>query len=102
VKSLGALSLAPDGAGFSASWSPYGGPEACFGFYKLVVSTTDDTPSYLDGASSVWVGDSAGMDAAVVDPIDPGTYHVRLEAFFDGPSGKILVAETDVADITIP
>jgi hypothetical protein len=102
VKALGALTLTPDGAGFSAGWAPYAGPGACFGFYKLVVSTTDPTPSYLDGASAVWVGESAATSSTLVETLDPGTYHVRLEAFLDTPGGKILVAHTDVADITIP
>ncbi len=102
VKGLGGLSVAPDGAGISAAWAPYAGPEACFGFYKLVVSTTDPNPSYLDGASAVWVGESAATSSALVETLDPGTYHVRLEAFLDSPGGKLLVAHTDVADITIP
>jgi hypothetical protein len=102
VKGLGALTLTPGGAGFSAAWAPYPGPEACFGFYKLVVSTTDPTPSYLDGATAVWVGESAAASSAIVDGLDPGTYHVRLETFLDTPGGKLLVAQTDVADITIP
>jgi hypothetical protein len=102
VKPLGALTVNPDGAGIAAAWAPYAGPGACFGFYKLVVSTTDPTPSYLEGASAVWVGESAATSSAVVESLDPGTYHVRLEAFLDTPSGKLLVAETDVADITIP
>lgn len=102
VKALGALTVAPDGAGFSAAWAPYAGPGACFGFYKLVVSMDDPTPSYLDGATTVWVGESAATSSAIVETLDPGTYHVRLEAFLDTPAGKLLVAETDVADVTIP
>jgi len=102
VKALGALTLAPDAAGFTADWAPYAGSDACFGFYKLVVSTTDPTPSYLDGATAVWVGESAAASSAVVESLDPGTYHVRLEAFVDSPAGKLLVAQTDAADVTIP
>ena len=102
VKALGALTLTPDAAGFSAAWAPYAGPDACFGFYKLVVSTTDPTPSYLDGATAVWVGESASTSSAIVETLPSGTHHVRLEAFLDTPGGKLLVAETDVADITIP
>ena len=102
VRALGTLTLTPQGAGFDADWAAYEGPDGCFGFYKLVVSKTDETPSYLDGATSVWVGESAGTSTAHVDALDPGTYHVRLEALFDTGSGKVLIAATDVADITLP
>ncbi len=30
VKSLGALTVTPDGAGFRADWSAYEGPDGCF------------------------------------------------------------------------
>jgi hypothetical protein len=103
VKALGALIVTPDGTGFAAGWTPYSGPDGCFGFYKLVVSTTDPTPSYLDGATAVWVGESAATASTLVETLDPpGTYHVRLEAILDTPGGKLLVAQTDVADITVP
>jgi hypothetical protein len=54
-----------------------------------------------EGATPVWVGESAATGATSVDGFDPGTYHVRLQAFFDSGHGKVLVAETDIADVTI-
>ena len=102
VKALGTLSVSPVGAGFSADWAAYEGPDGCFGFYKLVVSKTDETPSYLEGASAVWVGESAATSTALVEAIDPGTYHVRIQVFFESGGSKRLVAESDVSDVTIP
>ena len=102
VDALGPLTITPDGSAFTAGWAPYTGPEGCFGFYKLVVSTTDTTPSYLDGATAVWVGTAAVTSSAHTGALDPGTYHVRLQAFLESGSDKLLVAETDVADVMIP
>ena len=72
VKALGTLTLAPQGAGFDADWAAYGGPDGCFGFYKLVVSTTDETPSYFEGATAVWVGESAGTHRGAGGCARPG------------------------------
>ena len=103
AKALGALTLTPEPGGFTADWTAYPGPDACFGFYKLVVSADDPTPSYLEGSTAVWVGSIrvGRVDHRRVDWIRaPTTSACRPSS--DTDDGKVLVAETDVADVVIP
>jgi hypothetical protein len=102
VKDLGALDAAVDAGVLSVAWTPYGGPEGCFSWYKLVASVDDETPSYLDGAPYIWVGESQAADAATVEGLEPGTYYLRLETLRSSESGTLLVARSDVATVTIP
>ncbi len=102
VADLGALDLIVEDGVLYAEWAPLEGPKTCFGFYKLVVSTDDATPSYLDGATHVWAGESMDAGSAAAEGLDPGTYYVRLEALRGSEDETILVAHTDVASITLP
>ncbi len=102
VKALGPLGTFVDGGALAVGWAPYGGPEACFTSYKLAISTTDETPSYLDGAEALWASESQAAVEAAVDGLAPGTYHLRLQAIRSTEAGKILVAQTDPATVTIP
>ncbi len=102
VKALGALEAVVEGGTLTAGWTAFAGPEACFSTYKLVASTTDETPSYLDGAEALWAGESQGASGAVIEGLAPGTYHLRLEALRTTEAGKLLVAQTDTATIVVP
>src|SRR5690606_2019251 len=54
VVGLGTLTATPSDPGKTTfAWAPYGGPGACFSYYKLVYSETDPSPSYLAG-SATW------------------------------------------------
>ena len=85
-----------------SSGPPYAGPEGCFSWYKLVASTTDETPGYLEGAPYIWAGEGQGTTSATVEGLDPGTYHLRLQVLRASEAGTILVGRTDVATVTIP
>jgi outer membrane biosynthesis protein TonB len=104
VAGLGTLSATPADPGKTTfAWSPYGGPGACFSYYKLVYSETDPSPSYLAG-SATWaaIGDQ-GTTSAVIGEAVPGTsYYVRLQAIRATASGKMVVAQTDVLPWVAP
>jgi FecR protein len=101
VANLGDLFVTHD-AGVAFDWTPFSGPEACFTWNKIVVSTTDPTPSYLDGATQVWVGENPATAFAHIDELDPGTYHFRLQVLRASESGSLLVAETDPTTFVVP
>ncbi len=100
-RTSGDLFVTPD-AGVAFDWTPFGGPEACFTWNKIVVSTTDTTPSYLDGATQVWVGENPATASAHIDALDPGTYYIRLQVLRASESGSLLVAETDPTTFVVP
>jgi hypothetical protein len=102
VKALGTLTASVDAGVLSADWTPYAGPDACFTWYKLVASTTDDTPSYAEGAEAIGVWESKAVGHANVEGLPPGTYHLRLETLRASGAGPLLVARTDVATVTVP
>jgi hypothetical protein len=102
VKALGALDWGLVEGSVVLEWLAYGGPEACFSVAKLVVSQDDPTPSYLEGSTAVWASESQAAGGAVVDGLASGTYVARLEILRDTWAGKVLVAQTDVAEIVIP
>jgi hypothetical protein len=102
VKALGALTASVDAGVLSADWTPFAGPEACFTWYKLVASTSDETPSYAEGAETIWVWENKTVGHASVEGLPPGTYHLRLETLRTSGAGPRLVARTDVATVTMP
>jgi hypothetical protein len=102
VKALGSLDAVVEGSSVSVSWAPYGGPGTCFSASKLVVSTTDETPTYGEGADALWSSESQSASSASVDGLAQGTYHLRLQSFRLSEAGKLLVAQTGVATVTIP
>ena len=104
VAALGTLSAAPAGDGKTTfAWAPYGGPGACFTYYKLVHSETDTTPSYLEG-SAAWaaIGDQATTSVTLTGPVSGTTYHVRLQAVRATSLGAMVVAQTDVLTYPAP
>jgi len=102
VKALGALDATVEGASVTVGWTPYAGPESCFSGSKLVVSTTDSTPSYGEGGDPLWASESQAASSATIDGLEPGTYYLRLQSLRASDAGKLVVAQTGVATVTIP
>jgi hypothetical protein len=104
VAPLGELSATPVGPGSTSfAWASYGGPGACFSYYKLVASESDPTPSYLEG-STTWaaIADQGATSATVEGTPSGTTWHVRLQAIRATALGKVVVAQTDVLTWTAP
>ncbi len=98
---LGAFATEPGKTKFS--WTPYGGPSACFTWYKLVYSETNPNPSYLGGDPAWAVISDQAADRVVVPGLVSGTtYHVRLQAIRATAIGAFVVAETDVLTYIAP
>lgn len=106
VAGLGPLGVSPDDPApgkTTFAWSPYGGPGACFSYYKLVYSETDPSPSYLTGSAAWAVIGSQGTTTAVTgEPVAGTSYYVRLQAIRATATGKMVVAQTDVLSWTAP
>jgi hypothetical protein len=102
VADLGILSAAMDGDTVHASWSAFGGSDGCFSRYQLVGSIDDTTPSSAEGAVVLWTAETIGTGSAVSGPLDPGTYHLRLEMLRDTIGDPVLAARTTVATVTVP
>lgn len=98
VAGLGALATSPAAPGKTTfAWAAYGGPGACFSYYKLVYSETDPSPSYLTG-SAAWaaIADQGTTSVTIGEAVSGTTYHVRLQAIRATATGKMVVAHTDV------
>ena len=98
TKALGELGVGGTAASLEFGWAAFGGPEVCFDYYKLVYSADDTTPSYLEGSPTLAVVENqaaGGWTGAF--PGEPAQYHFRLQAIAATPSGKTVVAQTDVA-----
>ena len=100
---LGPLSVAPDAGGTRFTWTPYGGPGACFTYYKLVASTTNPSPSYLAGDPYLWAGSWQGESTVVSPDLSSGqTYYLRLQVIRSTALGAFVAAETDVTTYIVP
>ena len=102
TKNLGGLTVGTLEGGTSFGWTPFAGAEWCFSYYKLVYSADDPTPSYLEGATTAWVGESPAAASAWVEGLPPGTYWFRLQAIRATELGKAVVAETQPVSYTVP
>jgi outer membrane biosynthesis protein TonB len=104
VAGLGTLTATPADPGKTTfAWAPYGGPGACFSYYKLVYSETNPSPSYLAG-SATWaaIGEQGTTSVTIGEPVPGTTYHVRLQAIRATALGKMVVAQTDVLTWVAP
>jgi hypothetical protein len=104
VTALGPVSASPGAPGQATfGWASYGGPSACFTYYKLVYSTTDPNPSYLDG-DPYWaaIGDQAATSFTVDGLVSGTTYYVRVEAVRATALGRFVAASTDVLTFVAP
>ena len=102
VKALGELGVGPAELSTRFDWSPYTGPEGCFSLYKLVYSAEDDTPSYLEGATTAWAGESQSAGTAAVGELPSGTYWFRIQVIRVTDLGKFVVAQSGPAAYTVP
>jgi hypothetical protein len=104
VATMGALTATPLGPGKATfAWTAYGGPGACFTYYKLVASQVDTTPSYLEGATAWAAIGEQGSSGTTVEGIPTGsTWSVRVQAIRATALGKIVVAQSDVLGWTAP
>jgi hypothetical protein len=99
---MGALTVT-DGAGTTDfAWTPFGGSEACFYYYKVVYSATDDSPSYLTGASVAAAISDQSTGSINVGEIPSGTYWFRVQVLRDTDLGKFVVAETTPEQHVVP
>lgn len=103
VVALGPLAASTSGGTTTVSWSAYGGPTACFTYYKVVASETNPEPSYLAG-DPAWaaIGDQAQTSVLLDAPASGATYHVRVQAIRATALGKMIVAESQVLTYTVP
>jgi len=103
MASLGTLSAAPDAGGTSFWWTPYGGHGACFTWYKLVASTTNPNPSYLNGDPYLYAGSWQGEASTVISGLVSGqTYYVRVQAIKSTALGLFVAGQTDVLTFVAP
>jgi hypothetical protein len=105
--SLGTLGYTDngDGASITVAWTNPGVPEACFTYGKLVLSTEDPNPSYLEGSRHIAVvGDPSATGAWVEVPADLHGQHVwmRYQMIRSTSLGKFVVGSTDVAYVLLP
>jgi hypothetical protein len=103
VASLGTLTAAPDAGGTLFTWTPYAGNGACFTYYKLVASTTNPNPSYLNGDPYIWAG-SAQTDGSTVSPdlVSGQTYFLRIQVIRTTSLGSFVAAQSPVTTYTVP
>jgi hypothetical protein len=101
---LGEISVVDDGPGaITASWASPGVAADCFTYGKLVASTDDPDPSYLDGDPYLAVvGDPAAVEVSVMGLPSGKTVWLRYEVIRSTGTGKFLVARTDAMQVTIP
>ncbi len=103
MASLGSVGVAPDAGGTLITWNPYGGHPACFTWYKVVASTTNPNPSYLNGDPYVYVGSGQGESGTVVTDLVSGqTYYIRVQAIRSTAIGLFVAGQTDVATYLVP
>lgn len=105
IASLGSLAAGQDPVdGTDVSWTPYSGPGDCFTWYKLVYSSSNPNPSYLDGDPHLLIGSdqSAGSYVASATDLPPGTYHLRVQVIRGTDLGAFVAAQSAVTDYTVP
>jgi hypothetical protein len=101
--SLGTLGVAPDPGGTLFTWTPYGGNAACFTYYKLVASTTNPNPSYLNGDPYLFAGSWQGESQYVSPDLVSGqTYYLRIQVIRTTALGAFVAAQSPVTTYTVP
>ena len=105
VSSLGSLAVGQVAEGTKMLWTPYGGSEGCFTYYKVVYSESNPSPSYLGGDPYLAALGDPATDRYVAGPeaLIPGhTYYLRVQVIRATDLGGFLVAQTDVVTYTVP
>lgn len=100
VASLGPTGATPKQGGAQLTWAAYGGPGACFTYYKISWSATSEDPSYLgDNDGSTAVSGQGETAAAVALPA--GTHWIRVEAILATDFGKAVVGRSTPVQVTV-
>lgn len=107
VRSLGELAVGSVTDGTKLAWSSFGGPGACFTWYKLVYSETNPSPSYLGGDPYLAALENQGASSFVTPSgaeglISGHTYYLRVQVIRATDLGAFLVAQTSVTTFTVP
>ena len=106
VGSLGALTSGPEGSKVRFAWSPYGGPGACFSYYKLVYSDANAEPSYGKdpylAALSPQSVSSYDYDPTEGTLQSGKTYWLRVQVISSTELGWMVVAESTVLEYDAP
>jgi len=105
--SLGTLGYTDngDGSSITVAWSNPGVPEACFTYGKLVASTENPEPSYLEGSQYLAVvGDpgATGTWAEVPSELHGQWVWMRYQMIRSTSLGKFVVGSTDVIYVQLP
>jgi len=100
---MGTLTVT-DGPGTTDfAWTPFGGSEGCFTYYKVVYSETNPSPSYLDGdAYATYTGDQSASSATSSTVPSGTTYWFRVQVLRATDLGVFIVAETDSVQHLVP
>lgn len=102
VAALGPLQVASVEGATKVKWSPYGGASACFTYYKVAYSLENPKPSYLAGDPAVAVS-GQGSDRVILGELTAGkTYYLRVQVIRSTHMGSFLVAQSEVAQHTVP
>lgn len=98
---LGTTGATPRAGGADVSWSAYGGPAACFTYYKVTWSASTSKPSYLgshDGSHAV----GGQTETATSVSLPSGTWWIRVEAIVATDYGKAVVGASEPVQLTVP
>lgn len=103
IGDLGALAVGPADGGTQVSWTAFSGSTACFTKYIVVWSASSSEPSYFgDHDGMVGVG-TKSTTSTVLSDLHPGTtYWFRVQVLRATVLGTFRVAESEVAEYTVP
>jgi ferric-dicitrate binding protein FerR (iron transport regulator) len=102
IKALGDPVTSVAGGSIQIDWTPYGGPAACFSYYKVVWSSSSTTPSYLGDHDGAVPYETQASATATIDGFASGSWYVRVQAIRVTALGKFVVAQTGVATVDVP
>lgn len=92
----------PETGSVTFSWTAPSVNAGCFSYGKLVASAEDPDPSYLKGSATLAVISDLGTSEVTIEKA-PGTVaYVRYELIRATSTGKFVVAQTDVLEVTFP
>lgn len=94
-----------NGAGsgsITLAWTPPSVNAACFSYGKLVASTDDPDPSYLEGAATLAVISDLATSQVTVEKAAGTTVYLRYQLIRATSTGKFIVAQSDVLEVTFP
>ncbi len=103
VRNLGSIEVGPADAGTRVAWTSYPGSSACFTKYVIAWSASSTEPSYFGGHDGVVGVATKSTSSTVLADLHPGsTYWLRVQVIRATALGAFLVAESAVAEYTVP